>query len=67
MNEKHRINLIDKYRYCLRNMSPYQRHTHVDTHTHMFGHEFPDFFVQAYKIAVDNSLCYCYTSYEMTD
>ena len=28
--------------------------------------KFPDFFVQAFKI-VENSLCYCYTSYEMTD
>ena len=29
----------------------------------------PDFFVQVFKIAVDfeNSVCYCYTSYEMTD
>ena len=31
--------------------------------------KFPDFFIQAFKIVVDseNSICYCYTSYEMTD
>ena len=28
--------------------------------------KFPDFFVQAFKIVVENSVCYCYTSYEMT-
>ena len=29
----------------------------------------PDIFVLAFKIVVDseNSVCYCYTSYEMTD
>ena len=29
--------------------------------------KFPDFFVQAFKIFVDTSVCYCNTSYEMTD
>ena len=32
--------------------------------------EFPDFFVQAFKKSrrlLKNSVCYCYTSYEMTD
>ena len=28
---------------------------------------FQTFFVWAFKIVVDNSVCYCYTSYEMTD
>ena len=29
--------------------------------------KFPDFFVQAFKFFVDSWVCYCYTSYEMTD
>ena len=28
---------------------------------------FQTFFVQAFKIVVDNSVYYCYTYYEMTD
>ena len=29
--------------------------------------KFPDFFVQAFKIVIDALICYCHTSYEMTD
>ena len=35
----------------------------------LYVNKFPDFFVQAFEIVVDswNSVCYCYTYYEMTD
>ena len=29
--------------------------------------KYPHFFLQAFKIVVENSVCYCYTSYEMND
>ena len=29
--------------------------------------KFPDFFVQAFKFVINSSVCYCYTSCEMTD
>ena len=28
---------------------------------------FPDIFAQAFKIVIENSVFYCYTSYEMAD
>ena len=48
-------------------------HTHVDRYIRFklrgAFNTFPDFFVQAFKIVVylENSICHCYTSYEMTD